>query len=95
MNFLSGHVGPPLACNLVKLVDVPEMDYYAKDNKGEVRKIKEINVLERRTTILVQLYCCSLYCGIFWESSLIILLEDDTCKNKIALANLYQNVTYK
>lgn len=31
-----GHCGPPLPCNVVKLVDVPEMDYYAKDNKGEV-----------------------------------------------------------
>lgn len=34
-----GHCGPPLPCNVVKLVDVPEMDYYAKDNKGEVGEI--------------------------------------------------------
>lgn len=33
-----GHVGPPLPCNKIKLVDVPEMEYYAKDGKGEVRK---------------------------------------------------------
>ncbi|XP_067672294.1 long-chain-fatty-acid--CoA ligase 5-like [Haliotis asinina] len=32
----AGHCGPPLACNYVKLVDVPEMDYFAKDRKGEV-----------------------------------------------------------
>ena len=32
----TGHCGPPLPCNIVKLIDVPEMDYYAKDNKGEV-----------------------------------------------------------
>jgi len=32
----AGQVGPPLACNKVKLIDVPEMDYYAKDGKGEV-----------------------------------------------------------
>lgn len=32
----SGNVGPPLTCNFVKLVDVPEMDYYAKDDQGEV-----------------------------------------------------------
>nr|AKC01515.1 long-chain fatty acid CoA ligase 1 [Meretrix meretrix]AKE13176.1 long-chain fatty acid CoA ligase 1 [Meretrix meretrix] len=32
----AGHCGPPLPCNIVKLVDVPEMDYYAKDNKGEI-----------------------------------------------------------
>lgn len=31
-----GLVGPPLACNRIKLIDVPEMDYYAKDGKGEV-----------------------------------------------------------
>ncbi|XP_046839052.1 long-chain-fatty-acid--CoA ligase 5-like [Xenia sp. Carnegie-2017] len=31
-----GHVGPPLPCNMVKLVDVPDMDYYAKDGAGEV-----------------------------------------------------------
>ena len=29
-------MGTPLTCNFVKLVDVPEMDYYAKDDKGEV-----------------------------------------------------------
>ncbi|XP_074608164.1 long-chain-fatty-acid--CoA ligase 1-like [Acropora palmata] len=31
-----GHVGPPLPCNKIKLVDVPDMDYYAKDGKGEI-----------------------------------------------------------
>ncbi|XP_070545515.1 long-chain-fatty-acid--CoA ligase 5-like isoform X2 [Ptychodera flava] len=31
-----GHVGSPVACNLVKLVDVPEMQYYAENNQGEV-----------------------------------------------------------
>ncbi|XP_068706539.1 long-chain-fatty-acid--CoA ligase 1-like [Montipora foliosa] len=31
-----GHVGPPMPCNKIKLVDVPDMDYYAKDGKGEV-----------------------------------------------------------
>ena len=30
------HVGPPLPCNEIKLIDVPEMEYYAKDGKGEV-----------------------------------------------------------
>ena len=35
--FIVGHVGPPLPCNKIKLVDVPEMEYYAKDGKGEVR----------------------------------------------------------
>lgn len=31
-----GHVGAPAPCNQVKLVDVPEMGYYAKDGQGEV-----------------------------------------------------------
>lgn len=30
------HVGPPVACNLVKLADVPEMEYYASSNQGEI-----------------------------------------------------------
>ncbi|XP_041364605.1 long-chain-fatty-acid--CoA ligase 1-like [Gigantopelta aegis] len=31
-----GNVGPPLVSNHIKLVDVPEMNYSAADNKGEV-----------------------------------------------------------
>lgn len=31
-----GHVGGPIACNYVKLIDVAEMEYYAKDGIGEV-----------------------------------------------------------
>lgn len=30
------HVGPPVSCCCVKLVDVPEMEYYAVDNQGEI-----------------------------------------------------------
>ncbi|XP_041362806.1 long-chain-fatty-acid--CoA ligase 5-like [Gigantopelta aegis] len=32
----SGHCGPPMAWAKVKLTDVPEMDYYAKDGRGEI-----------------------------------------------------------
>jgi long-chain acyl-CoA synthetase len=32
----TGHVGPPLASAYVKLTDVPEMEYYAKDGFGEI-----------------------------------------------------------
>ncbi|XP_019637082.1 PREDICTED: long-chain-fatty-acid--CoA ligase 1-like [Branchiostoma belcheri] len=32
----TGHVGSPLTCNLIKLVDIPEMDYYTRNNQGEV-----------------------------------------------------------
>lgn len=32
-----GHVGPPLPCNSIKLVDVAEMNYLAVNGEGEVR----------------------------------------------------------
>ena len=31
------HVGPPVACCCVKLVDVPEMEYYASAGQGNER----------------------------------------------------------
>ncbi|KAG1669102.1 Long-chain-fatty-acid--CoA ligase 5 [Nymphon striatum] len=31
-----GHVGAPLHCSYMKVADVPEMDYFANDNKGEI-----------------------------------------------------------
>ncbi|KAI1713965.1 AMP-binding enzyme domain-containing protein [Ditylenchus destructor] len=31
-----GHVGVPSPCNAIKLVDVPELNYFAKDKAGEV-----------------------------------------------------------
>nr|XP_046233496.1 long-chain-fatty-acid--CoA ligase 5 [Scatophagus argus]XP_046233498.1 long-chain-fatty-acid--CoA ligase 5 [Scatophagus argus] len=32
----SGHVGVPLPCNIIKLVDVEEMNYFASNGEGEV-----------------------------------------------------------
>ena len=34
-----GHVGSPSACNYVKLVDVPEMNYFTSNNQGEVTNL--------------------------------------------------------
>ncbi|CAF0810003.1 unnamed protein product [Didymodactylos carnosus] len=31
-----GNIGVPLLCNMIKLCDVPDMEYYAKDNIGEL-----------------------------------------------------------
>ncbi|XP_047434405.1 long-chain-fatty-acid--CoA ligase 1a isoform X1 [Mugil cephalus] len=35
-DWTAGHVGPPLPCNYVKLVDVAEMNYLAANGEGEV-----------------------------------------------------------
>ncbi|KAM3624334.1 uncharacterized protein V6R79_022146 [Siganus canaliculatus] len=35
-DWAAGHVGPPLPCNFVKLVDVAEMNYFAANGEGEV-----------------------------------------------------------
>lgn len=34
---ISGHVGPPLPCSMIKLINVPELDYdVRRDHIGEV-----------------------------------------------------------
>ncbi|NXN20026.1 ACSL5 ligase, partial [Indicator maculatus] len=35
-DFTAGHVGCPLVCNIVKLEDVEEMNYFSSNNEGEV-----------------------------------------------------------
>ena len=32
----TGNIGVPLNCNMIKLADVPEMQYFSKDNVGEL-----------------------------------------------------------
>lgn len=39
------NVGPPLGCNAIKLKDVPEMEYYASSNQGEIC-VKGTNVFQ-------------------------------------------------
>ncbi|XP_028395411.1 long-chain-fatty-acid--CoA ligase 5-like [Dendronephthya gigantea] len=36
LDMSSGHVGAPIVCNYIKLVDVPEMEYFTSKNQGEV-----------------------------------------------------------
>ncbi|GIX80334.1 long-chain-fatty-acid--CoA ligase 1 [Caerostris extrusa] len=36
LEYSGGFTGPPVTCNFVKLVDVPEMGYFSKDDFGEV-----------------------------------------------------------
>ncbi|XP_066574295.1 long-chain-fatty-acid--CoA ligase 1a isoform X2 [Amia ocellicauda] len=35
-DWTAGHVGPPLPCNIIKLVDVADMNYFAANGEGEV-----------------------------------------------------------
>ncbi|XP_077999340.1 long-chain-fatty-acid--CoA ligase 1-like [Glandiceps talaboti] len=32
----TGHAGVPLPCNMIKLADVPDMEYFAEKNQGEI-----------------------------------------------------------
>jgi long-chain acyl-CoA synthetase len=41
----TGNIGVPLGCNMIKLVDVPDMQYFAKDNVGELC-VKGANVFK-------------------------------------------------
>ncbi|KAL0274718.1 UNVERIFIED_CONTAM: hypothetical protein PYX00_002780 [Menopon gallinae] len=44
-DYVPEHVGPPVSCCCVKLVDVPEMEYYAVSGQGEVC-VKGTNVFK-------------------------------------------------
>ena len=41
----TGNIGVPLNCNMIKLADVPDMQYFSKDNVGELC-IKGANVFK-------------------------------------------------
>ena len=66
VSFLSGHVGPPLPCNKIKLVDVPEMEYYAKEGKGEV--------------CISVFFCCCLFVVVFFHVLIWKLAYDPISK---------------
>lgn len=40
-----GHVGPPLPCNDIKLVDVADMNYFAANGEGEVSLLHSVRCL--------------------------------------------------
>uniref|UniRef100_A0A673IF65 Arachidonate--CoA ligase n=1 Tax=Sinocyclocheilus rhinocerous TaxID=307959 RepID=A0A673IF65_9TELE len=44
-DWTAGHVGAPLPCNFVKLLDAPEMNYFAANGEGEVC-VKGSNVFQ-------------------------------------------------
>ena len=39
-----GNVGPPLPCNWMKVVDIPEMGYFADNGEGEVFHIVVVKI---------------------------------------------------
>lgn len=62
----AGHVGPPLPCNYIKMVDVPEMNYLAANGEGEVsRWFKHSNEFSPQNP------------GIFFSSSLLVHLVQE------------------
>ncbi|KAK2530629.1 Acsl5 [Columba guinea] len=47
-DWTTGHVGAPLACNIVKLDDVEEMNYFSSNNEGENGTLK---IIDRKKNI--------------------------------------------
>ena len=43
--FCAGHVGVPVPCCMVKLIDVPELNYAVNNNQGEVINISHLKQL--------------------------------------------------
>ncbi len=50
-DYVSAQSGPPTMMNEIKLIDVPSMEYYAKDNKGEVPNYIYTQILMRGNCI--------------------------------------------
>ena len=55
----SGHVGPPIPSIRVKLMDVPDMEYYAANNIGEVSSPALATHTQTTTTTRVLAKCDS------------------------------------
>lgn len=54
---ISGHVGIPIPCNIVKLVDVEEMNYFASNDEGEVMEHHFIIHILKCHWTLLWLWC--------------------------------------
>ncbi len=57
--WVAGHVGVPFPCNWIKLADIPELNYFAKDRVGEIC-VKGANCTKGRFCLaLISLYFLS------------------------------------
>ena len=53
----TGHVGVPVPCNVVKLVDVEEMNYFASNGEGEASQCScRIPHLDKKLAFLILTY---------------------------------------
>ena len=55
-DFSTGHVGPPLPCNAIKLVDVEDMNYFADNQEGEVKRRNTVTALDYLSTLLGRVF---------------------------------------